>query len=272
MISFEQQVIAITGAGNGIGLATAALMAAHGARLALTDIDGARLAQVAAELDPGGERVRAYALDVSSSADCDRALAQAAQDFGGLDHGALRRHLSGKPGARHHRPGLEKADGREPDGTFYVCRAAERHLRENGSIVLLTSLAAQRGSYAHAAYSASKGAVQSFTRSLALELAPGARERGRARHHRHLHDQRPYRPEGRPAAGQHAAAPLRLAEEIAGPIAFLCSPLAAFVTGEVMQVNGASISRKVQCGGARHPGKPYTFRRRPPQQNVETFL
>ena len=58
------------------------------------------------------------------------------------------------------------------DGTFYVCRAAERHLRENGSIVLLTSLAAQRGSYAHAAYSASKGAVQSFTRSLALELAP----------------------------------------------------------------------------------------------------
>ena len=86
MISFEQQVIAITGAGNGIGLATARLMAAHGARLALTDIDGARLAQVAAELDPGGERVRAYALDVSSSTDCDRALARAAQDFGGLDH------------------------------------------------------------------------------------------------------------------------------------------------------------------------------------------
>ena len=76
MISFEQQVIAITGAGNGIGLATARLMAAHGARLALTDIDGARLAQVAAELDPGGERVRAYALDVSSSTDCDRALAR----------------------------------------------------------------------------------------------------------------------------------------------------------------------------------------------------
>ena len=78
MISFEQQVIAITGAGNGIGLATARLMAAHGARLALTDIDGARLAQVAAELDPGGERVRAYALDVSSSTDCDRALARRA--------------------------------------------------------------------------------------------------------------------------------------------------------------------------------------------------
>ena len=239
MISFEQQVIAITGAGNGIGLATARLMAAHGARLALTDIDGARLAQVAAELDPGGERVRAYALDVSSSTDCDRALARAAQDFGGLDHGALRRHLSGKPGARHLRPGLEKADGREPDGTFYVCRAAERHLRENGSIVLLTSLAAQRGSYAHAAYSASKGAVQSFTRSLALELAPKVRVNAVAPGI--IATSMTNDLIGQKGDQLLASTPLRRfgsAEEIAGPIAFLCSPLAAFVTGEVMQVNG----------------------------------
>ena len=47
MISFEGQVVAITGAGNGIGLATARLMAAHGARLVLTDIDKARLDEVA---------------------------------------------------------------------------------------------------------------------------------------------------------------------------------------------------------------------------------
>ena len=204
----------------------------------MTDIDGARLAQVAAELDPSGERVRAYALDVSSSTDCDRALARAAQDFGGLDHlvhcagiypESLVRDTSDQ--------GWKKLMGVNLDGTFYVCRAAERHLRENGSIVLLTSLAAQRGSYAHAAYSASKGAVQSFTRSLALELAP-ARERGRARHHRHLHDQRPDRPEGRPAAGQHAAAPLRLGRGDRRPDRLPVLALAAFVTGEVMQVNG----------------------------------
>ncbi len=240
MISFEQQVIAITGAGNGIGLATARLMAAHGARLALTDIDGARLAQVAAELDPGGERVRAYALDVSSSTDCDRALARAAQDFGGLDHLV---HCAGIYPESLVRDttdqGWKKLMGVNLDGTFYVCRAAERHLRENGSIVLLTSLAAQRGSYAHAAYSASKGAVQSFTRSLALELAPKVRVNAVAPGI--IATSMTNDLIGQKGDQLLASTPLRRfgsAEEIAGPIAFLCSPLAAFVTGEVMQVNG----------------------------------
>ncbi|MCR2157817.1 SDR family NAD(P)-dependent oxidoreductase, partial [Salmonella enterica] len=72
MISFEGQVVAITGAGNGIGLATARLMAAHGARLVLTDIDKARLDEVAAELDASGQRVFVHALDVAASHDCDR--------------------------------------------------------------------------------------------------------------------------------------------------------------------------------------------------------
>ena len=228
MISFEQQVIAITGAGNGIGLATARLMAAHGARLALTDIDGARLAQVAAELDPGGERVRAYALDVSSSPTVTGRWPRPRRTSAGWTTCALRRHLSGKPGARHHRPGLEKLMGVNLDGTFYVCRAAERHLRENGSIVLLTSLAAQRGSYAHAAYSASKGAVQSFTRSLALELAPKVRVNAVAPGI--IATSMTNDLIGQKGDQLLASTPLRRfgsAEEIAGPIAFLCSPLAA---------------------------------------------
>lgn len=239
MISFEGQVVAITGAGNGIGLATARLMAAHGARLVLTDIDKARLDEVAAELDASGQRVFVHALDVAASHDCDRVLERAAHHFGGLDHGALRRHLPGATGQGHQRRGLEEADGRESDGTFYVCRAAQRHLRQNGSIVLLTSLAAQRGSYAHAAYSASKGAVQSFTRSLALELAPQIRVNAVAPGiiaTSMTHDLI-----GQKGAQLLESTPLRrfgTAEEIAGAIAFLCSPLAGFVTGEVMQVNG----------------------------------
>ena len=124
------------------------------------------------------------------------------------------------------------------DGTFYVCRAAERHLRENGSIVLLTSLAAQRGSYAHAAYRR-PGAVQSFTRSLALELAPKVRVNAVAPGI--IATSMTNDLIGQKGDQLLASTPLRRfgsAEEIAGPIAFLCSPLAAFVTGEVMQVNG----------------------------------
>src|SRR5690606_19089091 len=115
----------------------------------------------------------------------------------------------------------------------------QAHLRKNGSVVLLTSVAAQRGSHAHAAYAASKGGVQSFTRSLALELAPHIRVNAVA--------------PGIIATsmtqdliGQHGAqllqsTPLRrfgTADDIAGTIAFLCSPLAGFMTGEVLQVNG----------------------------------
>ena len=94
MISFEGQVAVITGAGNGIGLATARLMAAHGARLVLTDIDNARLEAVAAELDPTGQRVYTHALDVSVSHDCERVFESAAKHFGGLDHPVSYTHLT----------------------------------------------------------------------------------------------------------------------------------------------------------------------------------
>ena len=240
MISFEGQVVAITGAGNGIGLATARLMAAHGARLVLTDIDKARLDEVAAELDASGQRVFVQALDVAASHDCDRALDRAAQHFGGIDHLV---HCAGIYPEQLVKDTSDEAwkklMGVNLDGTFYVCRAAQRHLRQNGSIVLLTSLAAQRGSYAHAAYSASKGTVQSFTRSLALELAPQIRVNAVAPGiiaTSMTHDLI-----GQKGAQLLESTPLRrfgTAEEIAGAIAFLCSPLAGFVTGEVMQVNG----------------------------------
>ncbi|CCH06675.1 SDR family NAD(P)-dependent oxidoreductase [Achromobacter xylosoxidans] len=240
MISFEGQVVAITGAGNGIGLATARLMAAHGARLVLTDIDKARLDEVAAELDASGQRVFVHALDVAASHDCDRVLERAAHHFGGIDHLV---HCAGIYPEQLVKDTSDEAwkklMGVNLDGTFYMCRAAQRHLRQNGSIVLLTSLAAQRGSYAHAAYSASKGAVQSFTRSLALELAPQIRVNAVAPGiiaTSMTHDLI-----GQKGAQLLESTPLRrfgTAEEIAGAIAFLCSPLAGFVTGEVMQVNG----------------------------------
>ncbi len=133
------------------------------------------------------------------------------------------------------------------DSVLYVCRAAIPLLPDGGKIVLVSSTAGQRGEPFHADYAATKGAVISFTKSLAVELgprrinvncvAPGwvdtemsatpyARDAGRGKEEieRTI-------PLGRVASP----------EDCAGPIVFLCSDLAGHITGEILNVNGGSV-------------------------------
>ncbi|SAH94479.1 short chain dehydrogenase [Bordetella ansorpii] len=240
MISFQNQTVLVTGGAMGIGLATAHLMARHGARVALLDVDAARLAHAAEALGVHGNEVLTLPADVSSSADCDRAVRQCQARFGGIDHlvhcagiypEALVKDTSDADWQRLMHINL--------NGTFYLCRAVQPALRDGGSVVLLASLAAHRGSHAHAAYAAAKGAILSFSRSLALELAPRVRVNSvspgiiATSMTRDLLGQKGAQLLASTPLGRHGSA-----EDIAGAIAFLCSPLAAFVTGETLQVNG----------------------------------
>ena len=129
------------------------------------------------------------------------------------------------------------------DSFFHVIQAFAPLIPDGGSIVLVASTAGQRGEAFHADYAASKGATISLTKSLAVELAPRVRvncvapgwvETGMCA--------LPFAGGGlaRIAAGiplQRVAA----AEDIAGPIVFLCSDLARHVTGEILNVNGGSV-------------------------------
>jgi len=130
------------------------------------------------------------------------------------------------------------------DAMFYSTRAAARRLERGGRIVLVSSTAGQRGEAYHADYAASKGAMISFVKSLAVELAsrevtvnavaPGWVDtemvaealdaEGRDRIAKAI-------PIGRVATPR----------DIAGPIAFLCSDLARHITGEILNVNGGSV-------------------------------
>jgi 3-oxoacyl-[acyl-carrier protein] reductase len=126
---------------------------------------------------------------------------------------------------------------------FHSVRLAARFVSDGGSIVIVSSTAGQRGEAYHADYAAAKGALISLTKSVAIELAPrevtvncvapgwvdtemvepvmaGARERIEASI-----------PRGKVAS----------ADDVAGPILFLCSSLARHVTGEVLNVNGGSV-------------------------------
>jgi 3-oxoacyl-[acyl-carrier protein] reductase len=130
------------------------------------------------------------------------------------------------------------------DGVFFGCRLAARRVSSGGRIVIVSSTAGQRGEAFHADYAATKGAVISFVKSLAVELAPrditvntvapGWVDTDAVA--------RPFAGDGR--ARIEAAIPLgrvASAADIAGPIAFLCSDLARHITGEVLNVNGGSV-------------------------------
>jgi 3-oxoacyl-[acyl-carrier protein] reductase len=130
------------------------------------------------------------------------------------------------------------------DSIFYTTRAVARVISDGGRIVLVSSTAGQRGESMHADYGASKGAVISFTKSLAVELAPRDVTVNSVApgwvDTEMVAD--PMAGEGRARAS--AGIPLgriASADDIAGPILFLCSPLARHVTGEILNVNGGSV-------------------------------
>jgi len=130
------------------------------------------------------------------------------------------------------------------DAMFYSTRAAARQLERGGRIVLVSSTAGQRGEAYHADYAASKGAMISFVKSLAVELAkreitvnavaPGWVDTEMVA--------QALESEGRDRIA--AAIPVgrvATARDIAGPIVFLCSEHARHVTGEILNVNGGSV-------------------------------
>jgi 3-oxoacyl-[acyl-carrier protein] reductase len=129
------------------------------------------------------------------------------------------------------------------DSYFHVIRALAPKIHPGGAIVIVTSTAAQRGEAFHADYAASKGALVALTKSLAIELAPAIRVNSVA-------------PgwvdttmcadslAGEGGARITAGIPLgrvASAADIAGPVLFLCSPLARHITGEILNVNGGSV-------------------------------
>jgi len=126
---------------------------------------------------------------------------------------------------------------------FNTVRLAARFVSDGGRIVLVSSTAGQRGEAFHADYAASKGAVISFTKSVAVELAP----RGSTVNcvaPGWIDTEMVERPLAERRAEIERAVPLgriASAEDVAGPIVFLCSALARHVTGEILNVNGGSV-------------------------------
>jgi len=157
----------VTGGGRGIGRATAVLLAQAGAKVAV----GYRSRKPAADRHVTAS-VRG---DLGTPAGASKAVAEALRALGGLDilvinHGVW--PADDVPVAKMTDEQWESTRRANLDAVIYVCRAAIPNIKEGGTIVLVSSTAGQRGEAFHADYAATKGAVISITKSLAVELAP----------------------------------------------------------------------------------------------------
>jgi len=173
---FTDEVVIVTGAGSGMGKATAELFAREGATVVGSDIDAARLEAVAAEVTVSGGRMIAVPGDVSAREDAEALVRRALEEFGRLDvlvnNAGIMDRMEGV--ANFKDDTYERVFGVNVYGPFVTSRAAVRHMKENGggAIVNIASVAGVTGAAAGAVYTASKHALVGLSRNTAYTYAP----------------------------------------------------------------------------------------------------
>lgn len=266
-LSLAGRTALVTGGSRGIGAATVRLFRQAGARVAFSYRTAADQAQALAEECGGPERCRPIQQDLATPEDGESLVAATLEAFGDLDilvanHGIW-------PPVETSVATMTTAQWRltqatNVDSVFGLVHAAAAHMLTRpraagsgetagcvplqparGHIVLIASSAGQRGEVGHADYATSKGAIIALTKSLSSELAPhGIYANCVAPGWTHTEmtgsvfdspadaaRTNPTIPVGRPA---HVT-------EIAGPILFLCTPFAGFISGEIFNVNGGAV-------------------------------
>jgi len=240
----EGKAAIVTGAARGIGLEIAMAFAAEGASVAVADLDGADSTAAAEAITAKtGAKTLGLGLDVSKEADCDRAIEETAKAFGKVDilvnnAGITKDNLVLRMKAED----FDSVISVNLKGSFLMAKAASRLMLKarTGRIINISSVVGQSGQAGQANYSASKAGLIGLTKSLAREFAPrqvlvNAVAPGfiRTRMTEGLKDEA--------KAKISEMIPLgRMGEtgEVAKAALFLAGEDSAYITGQVLAVNG----------------------------------
>lgn len=241
------KVALITGGDSGIGRAVAILYAKEGADVAIAFFDEQEDAlETRRQVQQEGRRCIAIAGDIGNEAFCIQAVAQTVRELGHLDI------LVNNAAEQHPQDSIEQISTEQLERTFktnifsffYTVKAALEHLKEGSAIINTTSVTAYRGNPTLLDYSATKGAIVAFTRSLALALIErGIRVNGVAPGPIWT----PLIPSTFPAdkvASFGGHVPMKRVgqpEEVAPSYVFLASDDASYMTGQILHVNGGEI-------------------------------
>ena len=236
----------VTGGNSGIGLATAKLFIAEGARVAITGRNQATLEAAAQELGPNAIALQADATDVAAT---EKAVAEAAARLGRLDILFANAGIPGRtPVGGTMLEAFEQVLRTNITGAFFTVQAAAPHLNNGGAIILTGSVMSEMGSPGSAAYAASKAGLRGMSRVLASEFAPrGIRVNlvspGATR--TPIWESSAPTPEAKAQLEQRLSGVIPLgrlgeAEEIARTVLFLASDDAVYINGAELFVDGGS--------------------------------
>ena len=247
-MSVQDKVVLVTGASKGIGRAIAISLAKAGAHVAFTYLSSVEKGQaLETELTEIGGKAKGYRSDASDFAQAEDLVNQVLADFGRLD-GVVNNAGITRDGLlmRMSEQNWDEVININLKSVFNLTKAALKPMMKAkaGSIVNITSVVGIRGNAGQANYAASKSGIIGFTKSVALEL--GSRNiRSNAVAPGFIETEMTGALDEKVVAGWAEQIPLKRvgkAEDVANAVVFLLSDESAYITGQVLQVDGGMLT------------------------------